>query len=69
MTDTLQSRTYKPNPDKACERCCFGTGQHAPFCPFGGDRAAVIKWFTGRLDRGMEQLREYIEETGRPDAV
>ena len=29
---TIQISGYHPDPAKCCERCCFGTGDHAPFC-------------------------------------
>ena len=32
MSDTT-SRPYRPNPEMACERCVFGRGEHAEFCP------------------------------------
>ncbi len=28
----ITSRPYRPNPEMACERCCFGRGPHATFC-------------------------------------
>lgn len=32
MSETLQSRPYKPETEKCCERCVFGTGAHASWC-------------------------------------
>lgn len=29
----LYSRPYKPDPEKACEACIFGAGEHAEWCP------------------------------------
>jgi len=28
----LQSRPFRPAPDKCCERCVFGRGDHAHWC-------------------------------------
>lgn len=28
----LTSRPYKPDPEKCCERCAFGRGNHAIWC-------------------------------------
>ena len=30
MSQTIQSRPY--HPQAACERCVFGSGEHAPWC-------------------------------------
>lgn len=30
----LQSRPYRPNPEMACEKCVFGSGEHADWCPW-----------------------------------
>lgn len=32
MSADFSSRTYKPDPQKCCERCVFGTGEHAEWC-------------------------------------
>ena len=29
---SIVSRPYKPDPAFCCERCIFGTGEHAPDC-------------------------------------
>jgi hypothetical protein len=29
----IVSRRYQPNPDKCCEACVFGRGEHAAWCP------------------------------------
>lgn len=31
----IHTDLYKPNPAKACERCIFGSGQHAEWCSKG----------------------------------
>lgn len=31
MSD-LQSRVYRPDPEKCCERCAFDRGVHAKWC-------------------------------------
>ena len=31
----LTSRPYHPDPKECCERCVFGCGQHAEWCPVG----------------------------------
>ncbi len=31
--DGNRSNPYHPNPEKCCEACIFGSGEHAPFCP------------------------------------
>ena len=36
MSD-LQSRPFRPDPAKCCERCAFGTGPHAYFCALWGE--------------------------------
>ena len=28
----IHTDIYKPNPEKACEACCFGRGEHAAWC-------------------------------------
>ena len=30
--ENIRSRQYRPDPEKCCEKCCFGTGFHAEFC-------------------------------------
>ena len=57
MSDTLQSRPYRPDPAKACELCCFGTGDHALWCP------VPLQWF--------KEIRESVDFWGerKPDAV
>jgi hypothetical protein len=35
--EDIQSRPYKPDPEKCCEACVFGTGLHAPWCEYDGD--------------------------------
>jgi hypothetical protein len=33
MPEIIASKLYHPNREKACERCCFGSGEHAEWCP------------------------------------
>jgi hypothetical protein len=35
MSSEIVSRVYQPDPAKCCERCVFGTGEHAKWCPVG----------------------------------
>ncbi len=36
MSEQIVSRVYKPNPDKCCEACIFGRGEHVEWCAAGG---------------------------------
>jgi hypothetical protein len=47
MTDRIVSRPYPRESEKACERCCFGTGEHAPFC-----KAMEVRVCGARLPEG-----------------
>jgi len=51
MTD-LNSRPYNPSPEKCCEACIFGTGEHAEWCK-------VPAWakVTGEQARKILELR------------
>jgi len=35
MDNEIKSRVYRPNPYKCCERCVFGSGEHADWCMEG----------------------------------
>ena len=39
------SRRYQPDPEKCCERCVFGRGQHAEFCQHI-EAVKIKKWAT-----------------------
>lgn len=32
MSQPIQSRDYRPNPEFCCEACVFGRGPHAEWC-------------------------------------
>lgn len=32
MNSDIVSRPYDVNPEKACEACIFGRGEHTPWC-------------------------------------
>ncbi len=32
--ENIKSRPYNVDPNKACEKCVFGTGQHEHWCPY-----------------------------------
>jgi len=38
MSSEIVSRVYQPSADKCCERCVFGTGEHAAWCAHGVPR-------------------------------
>lgn len=42
----ITSKPYKPDPAMACDRCCFGRGEHAEWCPLFGVRMCR-EHFTG----------------------
>ena len=33
MSAEIVSRVYQPDAARCCERCVFGTGEHAAWCP------------------------------------
>lgn len=41
MSD-ITSRPFKPSPDKCCERCVFGRGEHADWCKRSHDVEALM---------------------------
>jgi hypothetical protein len=40
----LQSRPYHPAATQCCEKCVFGSGEHAPFCAAGVTREDFEHW-------------------------
>lgn len=48
----LQSRPFRPDPQKCCERCCFGRGSHAAWCVVGH----AVEAFTVAVERGYEEF-------------
>jgi hypothetical protein len=51
----LVSRPYNPDPDHCCERCVFGTGQHAEWCE------VRIREFLRRGRVAQEEVDQIIE--------
>ncbi|HUX19351.1 MAG TPA: hypothetical protein VMV63_09230 [Acidithiobacillus sp.] len=49
----IQSLQYDPNPALCCERCVFGTGEHAGWCEMA---AQIAEWkFQASAPHGMTQ--------------
>jgi hypothetical protein len=59
MTSDLVSRVYQPDPEKCCERCAFGRGPHAGFCPASND--AAFEDADARLGRIATTLRAHSD--------
>jgi len=57
MSD-LTSRPFRPDPQQACERCCFGSGYHAYWCELG--EPAWIESMV-RLPEIIKLQRDYNE--------
>jgi hypothetical protein len=56
---SITSRPYKPDSAKCCERCVFGSGEHAEWCE--KLRAEVILLRVGKI---LDQLAyQYRQET------
>jgi hypothetical protein len=44
MKNSSQFRfTMSSKPVRACERCVYGSGEHAKWCPLKGAKVAVAK--------------------------
>lgn len=65
MSETLQSREYKPNAEKCCERCVFGTGAHANWCPIWADaltRAYLWKEQQAKMRQDFDRLFSHARD-------
>ncbi len=49
MTEEIRSRPYRPTA--ACERCCFGRGEHEPWCPIKTEATYLISSARMAIDR------------------
>ncbi|MEN6537694.1 MAG: hypothetical protein ABFD89_28840 [Bryobacteraceae bacterium] len=59
MSDIV-SRRYRPNPDKCCEACCFGQGEHADWCKFA---ALDAEDASSRVEDGMLYVQVEPQES------
>lgn len=55
MSADFSSRVYKPDPQKCCERCVFGTGEHAEWC----DRP--LKGSDNLADLAVDAMFEHVD--------
>jgi hypothetical protein len=55
---TIQSRPYKPDSNKCCQACAFGTGKHAEFC----ESKALTKLLADAMGRERAAARRKREE-------
>ena len=65
----IHSEPYKPNEEKCCERCVFGTGVHASWCLNG----FVIRDLTTPCDTAAQLKRsneiQDLLNAGTPDCI
>ena len=52
----ITSRPYRPNPDVTCERCVFGSGEHAKWC----SRRRAWESIEGQLETGVRAFANEI---------
>ncbi len=45
--DGNRSNPYKPNPEKCCEACIFGSGEHVDWCERSPLTPAQREWLAG----------------------
>ena len=62
MSD-LTSRRYQPDPEKCCEACVFGSGEHAAYCEVSAmDR--LVGLMAGLVE--LRRLEKLAEGNGAP---
>lgn len=63
MADIV-SRPYRVDPDFTCERCVFGSGEHAYWCPvkvgIGRSKPSGTDTLIEQMDRIYPAGREFV---------
>lgn len=73
MSD-IHSNPYHPDPGHCCERCVFGSGEHAEFCGQAWDEAwdeedqELLSWAGLPDDEGFWDVNNLEPSSWSPDS-